>query len=394
MNKRRDNKNRILRNGESQRSDGRYAYKYTDKSGKIQFIYSWKLTATDTTPKGKRDCISLREKEKEIQKNILDGIDTACKKITVCELYAKQNSLKQNVKLNTIKSRNYLMTILENDPLGAMSIDKVKQSDAKEWAVRMHEKGYAYRTINNYKRSLKASFYIAIEDDLVRKNPFNFALNTVLNDDTEPKKALTAEQAESLVSFARSDSSYSRYADEIIILLGSGLRISELCGLTKSDIDFEKKLISVDHQILKDATQGYYISTPKTKNGIRQIPMSEKVFEALERSVTNCQAQPVFVDGYKDFLFLSQKGTPKTACDYNSMLKNLVIKYNKHHDKELPNITPHTLRHTFCTSMANAGMNPKALQYIMGHSNISMTLDYYTHADFNSAKAEMERLTA
>ena len=81
--KRRDNKNRILRTGESQRKDGRYAYKYIDTFGKPQFVYSWKLVPTDKTPAGKRDDIALREKEKEIQKDLDDGIDHIGKKMTL-----------------------------------------------------------------------------------------------------------------------------------------------------------------------------------------------------------------------------------------------------------------------------------------------------------------------
>lgn len=394
--KRRDSKGRILRPGESQRKDGRYAYKYTDAYGKPQFVYAWKLVATDKTPAGKRDDISLREKIKEIQRDLDDGIDTIGKKMTVCQLYAKQNSHRKNVKRSTEKGREYLMAVLKADPLGAKSIDTVKQSDAKEWAIRMNEKGYAYKTINNWKRSLKASFYTAIEDDCIRKNPFNFALDTVLEDDTQEKTALTQEQEDSLLSFAAGDPVYRKYCDEIIILLGTGLRISELCGLT-TDLDFEGRQINVDHQLLKDSETGYYVDAPKTKNGIRQIPMSDKVCEALKRAVKNRgKAATVNIDGYKNFLFLNQSGYPKVASSYESMFKGLVKKYNKQHkeDEALPNITPHTLRHTFCTRLANAGMNPKALQYIMGHSNITMTLNYYAHATYASAKAEMDRLAA
>ena len=80
---------------------------------------------------------------------------------------------------------------------------------------------------------------------------------------------------------------------------------------------------------------------------------------------------------------------------YDGMFRGLAKKYNKYHEEALPKVmTPHTLRHTFCTNMANAGMNPKALQYIMGHSNITMTLNYYAHATFDSAKAEMLRIAA
>lgn len=217
---------------------------------------------------------------------------------------------------------------------------------------------------------MKAAFYTAIEDDCIRKNPFNFALDTVLEDDTEEKVALTQEQEDRLLAFAGSDPVYRKYCDEIIVLLGTGLRISELCGLTV-DLDFENRRIDVDHQLLRDSELGYYVDAPKTKNGVRQIPMSEKVYRALKRAVKNRgKAAPANIGGYTNFLFLNQSGLPKTASCYESMFQGLVRKYNKHHkpDEALPNITPHTMRHTFCTRLAQAGMNPKDLQYIMGHS--------------------------
>ena len=392
--KRRDNKGRILRTGESQRKDGRYAYKYVDAFGKQQFVYSWKLVDTDKTPAGKRDVPALRDKVKEISRDLEDGIDTIGKKMTVCQLYAKQNGLRKNVKHGTKKGRDYLMGLLQDDPFGVKSIDTVKQSDAKEWVIRMNEKGFAFQTISNFKRSLKAAFYTAIEDDCIRKNPFNFALDTVIEDDRERKAALTPKQEENLLAFMEQDAVYKKYRDEVIILLGTGLRISEFCGLTTA-LDFKNRQINVDHQLLRDADIGYYIETPKTKNGIRQIPMSEEVYQALKRVLKNRgNAAPFSVEGYKNFLFLKNDGMPKVSANYDSMLKGLVKKYNKQNKEQLPNITPHILRHTFCTRLANAGMNPKALQYIMGHANITMTLNYYAHATYDSAKAEMERLAA
>lgn len=257
----------------------------------------------------------------------------------------------------------------------------------------MSENGFAYSTINNYKRSLRASFYIAIQDDYVRKNPFDFQLNTVIDDDTVPKTVLTLEQEERLLDFAKSDTVYHKNYDEILLLLKTGLRISELCGLTASNLDFENHLISVDHQLLRSTELGYYIETPKTKSSERQIPMVEAACQALKRALAKQgDRKCVEIDGYSNFLFLNRKGYPKTACDFNSILKNLIKKYNKYHEEKLPHITPHTLRHTFCTNCANAGMNPKALQYIMGHANITMTLNYYAHATCNSAMEEMKRL--
>ncbi|ODR47499.1 integrase [Eisenbergiella tayi] len=394
--KRRDSKNRLLQSGESRRKDGRYAYKYTDTFGKPKFLYSWKLTPTDKIPAGKRDDISLREKEAILLKDLNDGIDPIGKKMTVCQLYAKQIRQRGNVRHNTENGRARLMKILEQDKLGSCSIESVKLSDAKEWALRMKEKGYSFKTISNDKRSLKAAFYTAIQDDCIRKNPFDFKLNTVLKDNTEPKVPLTPAQEESFLSFVQGDKVYQKYYDELIILLGTGLRISELCGLTDTDIDFNNRIINVDHQLLKSSKIGYYVEVPKTESGVRQIPMSDKVYQAFKRVLQSRKgAKPIIIDGYGNFLFLNRDGLPKVAVNYDSMFKGLAKKYNKTHEEALPKVmTPHTLRHTFCTNMANKGMNPKALQYLMGHSNITMTLNYYAHATFDSAKAEMDRLAA
>ena len=207
---------------------------------------------------------------------------------------------------------------------------------------------------------------------------------------------LTPAQEKSFLSFVQGDKVYQKYYDELIILLGTGLRISELCGLTDTDIDFNNRIINVDHQLLKSSKIGYYVEVPKTESGVRQIPMSDKVYQAFKRVLQNRKgAKPIIIDGYGNFLFLKQDGLPKVSVNYDSMFKGLAKKYNKTHEEALPKVmTPHTLRHTFCTNMANKGMNPKALQYLMGHSNITMTLNYYAHATFDSAKAEMDRLAA
>ena len=382
--KRRDNKGRILKNGESQRKDCRYLYKYIDKYGKVKSVYSWKLVPTDKVPVGKRNCLSLREKELEIRKDIDDGIDTIGKKMTLCQLY---------VKKNTQTGRKNLMNILKNDRLGSKSIDSIKTSDAKEWAVRMKKKGYAYKTINNYKCSLKASFNIAILDDCIRKNPFNFSLNTIIKDDTTPKKALTEEQEKVLLSFTQNDIVYCKYYDVILLLLKTGLRISELCGLTINDLDLNNRLITINHQLLRNKEIGYFIETPKTKSSVRQVPISEEAYQAFKRILsTRKKAKPIEIDGYKDFVFLNQQGYPVTGAYYSTTFSNLGKKFKKIHGDALPKITPHILRHTFCTRLANRNMNPKSLQYIMGHSNINITLNLYTHVSIEYVKVEMTTL--
>ena len=310
--KRRDNKGRILHTGESQRTDGKYLYKYVDAFGNTKYVYAWRLTPTDPTPKGKREKPSLRELEQQIRRDIEDGIDSTGKKMTLCQLYAKQNAQRANVKKSTQKQREQLMRLLKEDKLGARSIDTIKPSDAKEWALRMKDKGFSYNTINNHKRSLKASFYIAIQDDCVRKNPFDFKLSEVLENDTKEKVALTEEQEQALLSFIKTDNVYHKYYDDVLILLKTGLRISELCGLTIMDVDFIHEVVVIDHQLLKSKEQGYYIETPKTKSGTRQVPLSRETIQAFQRVMKKRpKAKPFVIDGRGNFLFVNHKGKPQ-----------------------------------------------------------------------------------
>lgn len=392
--KRRDKKNRILHNGESQRKDGRYVYKYTDSFGKPQFIYAWKLVPTDKTPNGKRNDKSLREKEKEILKDIYDGIDTIGKKISVCQLYAKKNNQRPNVKDYTKIGRNRLMKLLEEDKLGNCPIENVKMSDAKEWAIRMKQKGIAYQTIKNDKRSLYSAFKMAVQDDYIRKNPFDFKIDDVIENDTKPNIPLTLEQEDSLYAFVENDKTYYKYYDEIILIRETGLRISEFCGLVDTDLDFENRLINIDHQLLKNTERGYYIEEPKTDSGKRKVPMSDKAYKIFNRILNNRKStKTIVIGGYSGFLFLKSNGYPRVRDDYDSIFKGIARKYNKYHEEQLPNkMSPHILRHTFCTNWANDGLNPHTLQYIMGHKNIEMTLSYYTHPTYMSAQAEMERI--
>lgn len=392
--KRRDSKNRILRTGESQRKDGRYAYKYIDAFGKPQFVYAWKLVPTDRTPAGKREDISLREKVEEILQDKNDGIDTAGKKMTVYELFKKYLKQQRNARVSTQNTYHYLLEFLKKDKFGARSIDTVKISDVKTWLLELKENGLAYGTVLFYKRALKPAFKMALHDDCIRKNPFDFSLSSVMKNDTQSRQALTQEQEEKLLAFVQSDVCYQKHYDEIIVLLRTGLRISEFCGLTVNDLDFTNRVINIDHQLIK-LKRNYIVQPPKSENGVRQIPMSDEVYQSLKNILKHRRKQKELeIDGYKDFLFINRNGNPNVAVNYEAVFRSLVNKYNGKHEEQLPRITPHVMRHTFCTRLANAGMNPKALQYVMGHSNITITLNLYAHASLETVKAELQRFVA
>ena len=103
--KRRDNKGRILHTGESQRTDGKYLYKYVDAFGNTRYVYAWRLTPADPTPEGKREKPSLREMEQQIRRDMEDGIDSKGKKMTLCQLYAKQNAQRANPNSRMLSPR-------------------------------------------------------------------------------------------------------------------------------------------------------------------------------------------------------------------------------------------------------------------------------------------------
>jgi len=392
--KRRDTKGRILNNGESQRTDGRYLYKYIDTQGKPQSVYSWRLVSTDKLPAGKRPCRPLRDLEKEIQRDLQDGIDSNGKKLKVWQLYQRQiETVRPNVKPKTKQARQTFLNRLKADKFGNMSIENVKPMDSKAWVLRLREQGYAYRTIESWKRSLTATFGEAVRNGYLRMNPFEFKLSDLVPNDTKEKQPLTDEQAENFLAFLKTDPIYSFHYDTVLILLKTGLRISELCGLTLADVDLENRILNVDHQLLWSKQTGYFIGTPKTEKGIRQIPLSGETVKAFQR-VIKSRPKSISVDGYTDFLFSNKKGGLIISNYYTNTFKAMGVKYNKCHEDKLPNITPHILRHTFCTHLANNGMNPKSLQYVMGHSNISITLNCYAHFSMEKTTEEIQKMIA
>ena len=392
--KRRDNKNRILRTGESQRSDGKYMFRYVDANGKTQCIYSWKLVKTDILPAGKKDNGALRDLEKRIQRDMDDEIAPDGDGYTVLSLVKKYTAQKTGVKNTTRAGYKTVINILTADPFGSRRIDKVKLSDAKTWLIKLQQGGKSYSTIHTIRGVVRPAFQMAVDDDLLRKNPFEFMLSTVLVNDAVTREAITKKEERTFLKFIKEDSHYCRYYDGMYILFKTGMRISEFTGLTLSDLDMKNRTISIDHQLQKTGTL-VYIDSTKTYAGKRVIPMTDDVYEAFKNIIRNRKPPKVepMIDGYSGFLCFDKDGSPMVAMHWEKYFQHAVDKYNSIYRVQLPHITPHVCRHTYCSNMAKSGMNPKVLQYLMGHSDISVTLNTYTHLKLDDAKEEIEKLS-
>ena len=382
LGRRKDHKGRILRTGESQRKDLIYQYRYTDIRGKRRTVYSSDLT-------------ELRDKEKEIQKQMDEGVDYAAGSITVIALVERYISLKQGVRYNTKVGYKFVLNLIKKEDFGCRQIRDIKVSDAQEWIMKLHSDGKGYSTITSVRGVVKPAFQMAYNEDIIRKNPFDFKLADVVPNDSQKRIAMTKEQQKIWMGFIREDKTYTKYYDEFVVLLGTGMRVSEFRGLTKNDLDFENRKIRVDHQLVRERGGTYYVEKTKTECGCRFIPMTEEVYQSLKNILERRRKVKIetIVDGYSGFLLLDKNSRPKVALHIENEVRWAMKKYKKlYPDKPLPHITPHVFRHTFCTNMANAGMDIKTLQYVMGHSDVGVTLNVYTHANYDRVAEQMTKI--
>ena len=391
---RRDSKHRVLRRGESIRMDGKYQFKY-HIDGKPHFVYSWRLEPTDTLPVGKKPCLSLRELEKQIGFDLGNSLDPIGKNITVEELVERYLKTRTGVKPNTQNNYNTIKRILAKEEFCKKKITSIKTSDAKLFLIKLQQQdGKGYSTIKSIRGILRPAFQMAVDDDILSKNPFAFELASVVVNDSVTREAITREQMRKFLKFIHDDNVYCKYYEAVYILFHTGMRISEFCGLTISDIDLENRIISIDHQLQRMPDMRLVIESTKTNAGTRKIPMTEDVarcFMAIieDRPKPKCEKM---IDGYTGFLYLDRNGNPLVAMHWEHRFNRMVKRYNDIYRVQMPKITPHICRHTYCSNMAKSGMNPKTLQYLMGHSEIGVTLNTYTHLGLEDATNELKRV--
>lgn len=391
---RRDSKHRVLRRGESIRQDGRYQFKY-HVNGKAHFVYSWRLEPTDKLPVGKKPCLSLRELEKQIGYDLDNRLDPVGKNITVNELVDRYLATKTGVKYNTQMNYNFVKNILKTHPFGDTKISRVKTSDAKLFLIKLQqEDGRGYSSVKTIRGVLRPAFQMAVDDDVLNKNPFGFQLAGVVVNDSVTREAITKEQMNKFLKFVHDDNVYCKYYEVIYILFHTGMRISEFCGLTISDIDLENNIVNIDHQLQRTSDMKYILDTTKTDAGTRKLPITQEVADCF-RAILEDRKKPKYekmIKGHTGFLFLDKNGNPEVAMHWQHRLNHMVKRYNDIYRVQMPNITPHVCRHTYCSNMAKSGMNPKTLQYLMGHSDISVTMNTYTHWGLEDAADELRKM--
>ncbi|MGN0665017.1 MAG: tyrosine-type recombinase/integrase [Huintestinicola sp.] len=394
--RRKDNKNHVLKDGEHQRSNGTYEYKWRDNKGKRHSVYAKTLD-------------ELRAKEIDVIRDALDGIRADKNAITINDLYYRWEQLKKGLKANTFQNYKYMYSQFVEQDFGNTHIADLKRSDVRAFYNYLaDERHVKANTIDTIHTVLHQVLELGVEDDYLRYNPSDNALKELKrahNNDSEKKRALTVSEANLFESFLLTEGQYHRWYPIFTIMMWTGMRVGEITGLRWCDIDLEEGLINVNHTLVyfdKGGSErcGFAVNTPKTKAGERIIPMLPKVKEAFlmekayqEEIGLKCN---VVVDGYTDFIFINRFGGVQHQGTLNKALRRIIRDCNYEVlDKGmkdpvlLPKFSNHSLRHTFTTRMCEAGVNIKAMQDILGHADAETTLQIYTDATKDLKKSEM-----
>ena len=402
---RKDNKGRALRKGESQRqSDMMYVYTYNDPFGKRRYVYS-------------TDLARLREKEKKLLKDQLDGLDVyAAGNADLNFVFDRYISTKTELRRTTYTNYTYMYDRFVRAEFGKKKIGEIKYSDVLYFYYHLvKEKNLQINTLETVHTVLHPTFQLAVRDDIIRNNPSDGVMAQIKK---RPGKnhgvrhALTLEQQRAFMNYTESSPVLCHWSPLFTVLLGTGCRIGEVIGLRWEDIDFEKRLININHSVTyyprrTDTTRCEFgVSLPKTEAGIRTIPMMDAVYEAFQEEYES-QKDTGFnisvVDGMTGFIFMNRFGNLHNPQAVNRTIRRIrenhnadeVLKAKK--EKRQPVIIPHFschhLRHTFCTRFCEHETNIKVIQAVMGHANIETTMDIYAEVTDMKKTEAIENLS-
>ena len=387
---RKDKKGYMLRTGECQRKDGRYSYAYTDRWKKRHVVYATSL-------------VELRELEKQIRMDLDSGIDpNAAKVMTVNDAFDRYISRKYDLKPTTKSNYQFNYDHFVREGFGQEKIGKIRYSDVKKFYYDlMKERGIKPRTLDGINTVIHSTFKMAVRDEIIRLNPAEGVMAEIKKSDLWVKTrkcGLTVPEQRELVEFMKDSHQFKGWVPVITVLLGTGMRIGECLGLRWEDIDLDKRLISVNHNLVdyqdRDIRkQVRKIQTTKTRAGVRMIPMIDEVYEAfitefeLQSAIGFCEEE---IDGYSGFIFTTTDQKLMSRSAVNNAIHRIVRIHNEEEEKKakaegrepilIPQFSAHQLRHTFCTRFCENETNLKVIQSIMGHSDITTTMDIYADA--------------
>lgn len=377
----------------------RYEYRYKDIFGKNRVISSYRLTPTDQVPKGKKSGKSLREKEAEINALLEDNIDIDGSKLTLLELinqYLESLYNRKELSHNTKTGYNVTINCLKQYKLGYMELRKITPAHCEAWLSDMRKK-YKGSSIQTQISLIKRSFEYAVDYDYIAKNPFRRI--TVDRSDSKPMEALSIEDMNRFLAFCSEDSRSVHCYDMLYILFWTGMRVSELCGLTIDNIDLDRRVLKVEKQ-LQCINHKHVVLKPKTSNGIRYIPMTDGVYncfkDALEKRYLKGDIEPVCYDergnAYEGFVFLATRSRKTIVRGHvEEYLQNCIKRFNAQNpDNPIRKFEPHICRHTFATNMQL--LPPKTLQSILGHGDYRTTMNNYI--DAKSTEEQLAQINA
>lgn len=387
---RKDNKGRVLRKGETQRKhDGKYVYTYTDPEGRRKSIYS-------------KDIKTLREREDQLIKDQLDGLDTyVAGSATINFVFDRYISTKAELRNTTMTNYKYMYNRFVREGFGKKKIAGVRFSDVLQFYQHLiKDKEMQINTLETIHTVLHPTFQLALRDNIIRTNPSDGVMAQIKKmpgKNHGVRHALTLEQQRAFVRYIEDNPKFDRWVTIFKFLLGTGCRIGEAIGIRWEDISFEKRLININHSLVYYSREykehpmcTFSISLPKTEAGIRVIPMMDAVYEALQKELSEQQEKgfnKTEIDGMKGFIFMNRFGNVHNPQAINRAIKRIYESYNaeevvkaaqEHREPLLiPHFSCHHLRHTFCSRFCENETNLKVIQSIMGHANIETTLDIY-----------------
>lgn len=353
----------------------------------------------------------LREQGEQILVDQHDGIKANIKNITVNDVYELWCQLKRGIKDSTMKNYIYMYELFVKPTFGKKKLVQVKKSDVRRFYNQLiDDKVLKPSTVDVIHNIVHQVFQIAVDDDMIRSNPAANMLREIKmahGSEIEKRKALTLEQEELFLGYLARTPKYQHWYPVFYIMANTGMRVGEITGLRWCDVDMENGIIIVNHTLVyynhRDEKGCYFsINTPKTKAGIREIPMTEGVKQAflMEKEFQEeCGMKSVsHIEGYSDFVFVNRNGEVQHQGTLNKALQRIMRDCNsevlekKGVDSDpvlLPKFSCHVLRHTFATRMCESGLNVKVVQSVLGHADVTTTLDIYVTVTNDLKKREI-----